>query len=72
MAKEIGVRQAGNGGGWIEVHPLVVRVTHWINVLAVLIMITSGCSRGSVSRGSNPRKSVWPRWSQKARDPAGG
>jgi thiosulfate reductase cytochrome b subunit len=29
-------------GGWIEVHPLVVRVTHWINVLAVLIMVTSG------------------------------
>jgi thiosulfate reductase cytochrome b subunit len=24
------------------VHPLIVRVTHWINVLAVLIMITSG------------------------------
>jgi thiosulfate reductase cytochrome b subunit len=24
------------------VHPLVVRVTHWINVLAVLIMVTSG------------------------------
>ena len=24
------------------IHPLVVRVTHWINVLAVLIMITSG------------------------------
>ena len=24
------------------VHPLIVRVTHWVNVLAVLIMITSG------------------------------
>lgn len=24
------------------VHPLVVRITHWINVIAVLIMITSG------------------------------
>jgi thiosulfate reductase cytochrome b subunit len=24
------------------IHPLVVRVTHWVNVLAVLIMITSG------------------------------
>ena len=35
-------RQGGNGSGWIEVHPLVVRVTHWINVLAVLMMITSG------------------------------
>jgi thiosulfate reductase cytochrome b subunit len=28
--------------GWIKVHPLVVRVTHWINVLAVLLMLTSG------------------------------
>jgi thiosulfate reductase cytochrome b subunit len=28
--------------GWIKVHPLVVRITHWINVLAVLIMVTSG------------------------------
>ncbi len=27
---------------WVKVHPLVVRVTHWINVLAVLMMITSG------------------------------
>jgi thiosulfate reductase cytochrome b subunit len=24
------------------VHPLIVRVTHWINVFAVLIMVTSG------------------------------
>jgi len=35
-------RQGGNGSGWIKVHPLVVRVTHWINVLAVLIMLFSG------------------------------
>ena len=27
---------------WIKVHPLVVRITHWINVLAVLMMVTSG------------------------------
>jgi thiosulfate reductase cytochrome b subunit len=27
---------------WVEVHPLLVRVTHWINALAVLMMITSG------------------------------
>jgi len=26
----------------IPIHPLVVRITHWINVVAVLIMITSG------------------------------
>ena len=29
-------------GQWIAVHPLVVRITHWINALAVLLMITSG------------------------------
>ena len=38
---------AGDLGGmeqskWIRVHPLVVRITHWINVLAGLIMLTSG------------------------------
>jgi len=27
---------------WIKVHPLVVRVTHWINVVAVLVMLFSG------------------------------
>src|SRR5260221_119079 len=27
---------------WVKVHPFVVRVTHWINVLAVLIMVFSG------------------------------
>lgn len=27
---------------WVKVHPLVVRITHWINVLAVLVMVTSG------------------------------
>jgi thiosulfate reductase cytochrome b subunit len=27
---------------WISVHPLVVRIAHWINALAVLMMITSG------------------------------
>jgi thiosulfate reductase cytochrome b subunit len=26
----------------VLIHPLVVRITHWINLLAVLIMITSG------------------------------
>src|SRR6185369_7502658 len=28
----------------VLIHPLVVRITHWINVVAVLIMITSGWS----------------------------
>jgi thiosulfate reductase cytochrome b subunit len=27
---------------WIEVHPLLVRITHWINAFAVLIMVSSG------------------------------
>jgi thiosulfate reductase cytochrome b subunit len=27
---------------WVVVHPLVVRITHWINALAVLVMIGSG------------------------------
>jgi len=26
----------------VRIHPLIVRITHWINVLAVLMMITSG------------------------------
>jgi thiosulfate reductase cytochrome b subunit len=27
---------------WVRIHPLVVRVTHWINALAILVMVTSG------------------------------
>ena len=27
---------------WVRVHPPVVRVTHWLNVLAMLIMVASG------------------------------
>jgi len=27
---------------WLVVHPLVVRITHWLNVAAVLVMVTSG------------------------------
>ena len=27
---------------WIEIHPAVVRITHWLNALAILIMVTSG------------------------------
>jgi len=27
---------------WIGIHPLVVRITHWVNALAILIMVTSG------------------------------
>ncbi|MSQ52782.1 MAG: cytochrome b/b6 domain-containing protein [Betaproteobacteria bacterium] len=27
---------------WVKIHPLVVRITHWINALAVLVMVASG------------------------------
>lgn len=27
---------------WLRIHPLVVRVTHWVNALAILIMVASG------------------------------
>src|SRR5262245_12752666 len=34
--------QQAQATGWVRIHPLVVRITHWINVLAVLMMVTSG------------------------------
>jgi thiosulfate reductase cytochrome b subunit len=34
-------RTQGNGGGIKQVHPLAVRITHWVNVFAMLIMIAS-------------------------------
>lgn len=30
------------GHHWVEIHPLVVRITHWINAFAILIMVASG------------------------------
>ena len=27
---------------WVKIHPLVVRITHWVNALAILMMVTSG------------------------------
>src|SRR5580765_165070 len=27
---------------WVRIDPLVVRITHWINALAILVMVTSG------------------------------
>src|SRR5262245_4555061 len=27
---------------WIKVHPLVVRIAHWVNVLAFIVMLLSG------------------------------
>src|SRR5215475_16105420 len=34
--------QQAQAAGWVRIQPLVVRITHWINVLAVLMMVTSG------------------------------
>jgi thiosulfate reductase cytochrome b subunit len=28
--------------GWVKVHPALVRVTHWVNALAILMMVASG------------------------------
>lgn len=27
---------------WVRIHPLVVRITHWINAFAILVMVASG------------------------------
>jgi thiosulfate reductase cytochrome b subunit len=27
---------------WVAIHPLIVRVTHWVNALAILMMVASG------------------------------
>lgn len=29
-------------GEWVRIHPLLVRLTHWVNVVAILIMLSSG------------------------------
>jgi thiosulfate reductase cytochrome b subunit len=29
-------------GQWVRIHPLVVRVSHWVNVVAVVVMVMSG------------------------------
>jgi thiosulfate reductase cytochrome b subunit len=28
--------------GWVRIHPLVVRITHWVNALCILVMVMSG------------------------------
>lgn len=38
MESTIGARP----DAWVRVHPLVVRVSHWVNVVAVVIMVMSG------------------------------
>lgn len=27
---------------WVRIHPLIVRITHWVNAFAILIMVASG------------------------------
>ena len=27
---------------WVRIHPLVVRITHWVNAFAILVMVASG------------------------------
>src|SRR5881296_1909650 len=27
---------------WVRIHPLIVRITHWINAFGILIMVASG------------------------------
>ncbi|MEJ2651387.1 MAG: cytochrome b/b6 domain-containing protein [Gammaproteobacteria bacterium] len=41
MSRSVG-ENALPGGGSVKVHPLTVRITHWLNVGAVFIMVTSG------------------------------
>ena len=33
---------ASPAAAWVKVHPVVVRLTHWINALAILVMVASG------------------------------
>ena len=35
-------REGQPAPAWVKVHPVVVRLTHWINALAILIMVASG------------------------------
>lgn len=35
-------RSRQGGEAWVRVHPLLVRVTHWINALGIFIMVASG------------------------------
>jgi thiosulfate reductase cytochrome b subunit len=37
-----GTRMEATQSHWVSIHPLIVRITHWINALAILVMVTSG------------------------------
>ena len=34
--------QQDRSAEWVQIHPLIVRIAHWINALAILVMVTSG------------------------------
>jgi len=34
--------QQDRSAEWVQIHPLIVRIAHWVNALAVLVMVTSG------------------------------
>jgi len=36
------MKTAQQSAEWVKIHPLAVRISHWINVVAVLIMVFSG------------------------------
>ena len=36
------MREIPPAAAWVKVHPAVVRLTHWINALAILVMVASG------------------------------
>jgi len=40
--RPIGGEVAGAGANRVKVHPLAVRITHWVNAFAILIMVLSG------------------------------
>lgn len=38
----MGIARQNESDGWVRIHPLVVRVSHWVNVVAVVVMVMSG------------------------------
>src|SRR3954462_5532040 len=42
MADAATINEPSTGGTLEQIHPLYVRITHWINALAILIMVGSG------------------------------
>jgi thiosulfate reductase cytochrome b subunit len=42
MESAMNTETQAHGGGVRSIHPLAVRITHWLNVIAMFIMVTSG------------------------------